>query len=156
MKMMRGIKETYAGLLSPGAALAKPGESKGKVLGHALLTTATGAAVGTAVGIADGTLHGGVTAKQLAAAAGAALIGSMVLGTKPAGRHLSNVNAALSALAAREYSVSKTAHVAGTADKVLSNQAKKIAAHGEGPSFGGDFGADHDPLVTEGARLFGT
>lgn len=151
MAKMMSLRDLYDGLHSPGGGLAKAGDSKGEIAGHAVRGAIEGGVVGAAVGAADSLLPGGVGPKSLGAVALVALAGSVAFASKPLGRTLANVTVAASALAAREYAGNKTAHHAGTANSVLTNKAKAIAAHGE--SAGYDAGEDR--LITEGAKIVG-
>jgi hypothetical protein len=147
------IREWVDGLKSPGGALATRSETKSEAAGHAFRGAIEGGIIGTAVGAADSLIPSGVSTKQLGIAAATSLLGSVALAHKPIGRTLSNATVALFALAAREYSGTKTAHAAGTSSNVLNNKAKKIAAHGE-DSFGFDGGEDR--LIAKGAEIFGS
>lgn len=156
-KAIVGFKDWFDGVKSPGGVLAPRSESKSEAAGHATRGILEGGLVGVATGIADGLVPGGTTPKQLGIAAVAAGLAATAFASKPIGRTFSNAAVGLAAIATHVHAGAKTAHIAGTTSQVLTNKAKAIAAHGEG-AMAGDLGgldAGEDPLIAEGARLFG-
>jgi hypothetical protein len=153
-----GFKEFAESLKSPGGVLATRGESRSEAAGHAFRGILEGGLVGVATGIADGMLPGGATPQQLGIAAILSGAAATYCASKPLGRTFSNGAVALAAIAAHSHAGPKTAHMTGRVSPYVTNKAKAVAAHGEADVAGELAGLDagEDPLIAEGARLFGT